>query len=459
MKKTISINLGGRVFVIDDDAYSRLEKYLADINKRFTDPDNGQEIVSDVEMRIAELFDQLIGNNKEVITISDVEKIIKILGEPKYFDEGDDYDEKEQKSSTSKNNSSERAKYRRLYRNPDDRVLGGVCSGIAAYFGIDPLIVRIIMLITAFTFGFGIFLYVALWILVPAAITTSQKLEMSGEKVNIENIENKIREEFEEIKKNFNDIKKKSINEDKFPKIFENIGEVFLQLIKIFAVFIGSIFAFVSIVTIIALIIFVFTNNFTIFDTEITNFTSLFIGISNPNIIVYALLFIIFGIVLAILSSSFIIIFGKKHRWNIFGLTSSLFWIVGICLLIYTTFKVVVANKVTETYMSEKTYIAPDTLYLNTVNNYTNDLDFDETIDFNNFSFAIYNSDLLFYKKPKFKVEKHESESIRIRIERKSNGRSIKKAQENAKEILYGSFMKNDTLYIDKYFKLRNNAS
>ncbi len=203
MKTTITINLGGMVFHIDDDAYEMLHTYLLAIEKQFVSEDERKEVMSDIELRLAELFSETIGQKRDVIMQEDVTRIIEIMGEPEDFVD----DEATQEPSGSEKSSSKKTSYhqkttKRLYRDPDNRMLGGVCGGLGAYFSIDPLVFRIIFLIIALGMGSGIIIYLILWIVIPEALTTAQKLEMRGEPVTIENIKKAVRDEFENVRKN-----------------------------------------------------------------------------------------------------------------------------------------------------------------------------------------------------------------------------------------------------------------
>jgi phage shock protein PspC (stress-responsive transcriptional regulator) len=199
MKKTLTINLGGQIFNIDEDAYFRLNEYLDKIKKHFSGENEVDEIMNDIELRIAELLGDRINPGKQVIIIQDIEEIIKIMGEPHDFEDF----EKEEKKKTYYRSSA-----RHVYRDPDNRVLGGVCGGLGAYLGMDPIILRILFIIAFFGFGVGFFIYIILWIIIPEAKTIAQKIEMRGEPVNVSNIGNFVREEFDNIKNNFKKKKK-----------------------------------------------------------------------------------------------------------------------------------------------------------------------------------------------------------------------------------------------------------
>ncbi|HSN50214.1 MAG TPA: PspC domain-containing protein [Bacteroidales bacterium] len=194
MKKSFSVNLGNRVFNIDEDAYLKLSAYLERIEGHFSDLKEREDILNDIELRISELFSERLGVNKQVITLTDVDEVIRIMGDPHEIGGSE-----EEPGTTWE---SRRTGRRRIYRDPDDRMIGGVCGGLAAYTDIDPVIMRLIFVVLLFM-GVGVLAYIILWIVVPEARTTAQKLEMRGDSVNTSNIGNFFRDEFESVKKSF----------------------------------------------------------------------------------------------------------------------------------------------------------------------------------------------------------------------------------------------------------------
>ncbi|MBN2612779.1 MAG: PspC domain-containing protein [Bacteroidales bacterium] len=197
MKKTVSVNLSGILFNIDDDAYNILEDYLNRIESHFSGQGESKEIMADIESRIAELLNERHNGAKKVVSVTDIEAIIKTMGNP------DDFIEPGNGDSRSTQYTARSRGHKRIYRDPDNRVLGGVCAGLGAYFNIDPVIFRIIIVILTPFGGAGLLIYIVLWIIIPDAVTTAQKLEMRGDPVNVSNIGNFIKEEFESVKNSF----------------------------------------------------------------------------------------------------------------------------------------------------------------------------------------------------------------------------------------------------------------
>lgn len=172
MKKIININLSGRVIPIEDSAYEKLQAYIESLRRYFSKEEGKDEIINDIESRIAELMNEKIRKGAHAITDADIDEIAASMGRPEDFDA--DLDEDEKQKNAGKEQASTASVFdrihakRRLYRNTNDRVIGGVCSGIANYLDVDPSIVRLLFAIVTFGgFGFGILAYIILWIVLP----------------------------------------------------------------------------------------------------------------------------------------------------------------------------------------------------------------------------------------------------------------------------------------------------
>ena len=227
MKRTLTINLEGVAFTIDVDAYELLKDYLHQTEVHFT-AEEEKEILSDIEIRISELFTERLGTNRQVVDVDDVNYAIATLGSPDQYDDNVDNEEAQSKES-KKAERAEKRKHRRFYRDPDNQVLGGVASGLAYYLGWDVTLVRLLFIIlTIIGFGYTVIAYLAVWLIAPEARTVSQKLEMNGVEPSIENMRKyMMSEEFK----------------SSATKIGSRLGEIFIWLFRIVAIIVGITFA------------------------------------------------------------------------------------------------------------------------------------------------------------------------------------------------------------------------
>ena len=197
MKKTLTVNLVGTVYHIDEDAYILLDNYLNNLRYHFRKEEGADEIVRDMEARIAELFDEALRGGLQVITIKEVEEVMARMGKPEELNDGEE--ENASASGEKAYDSESTGTSRRLFRNPDDRVLGGVVSGLAAYFGWDVTWTRIVFILAGFLIHGLILAYLLAWIIIPLAQTATEKLQMRGEPINVENIGRTVTDGFEKV--------------------------------------------------------------------------------------------------------------------------------------------------------------------------------------------------------------------------------------------------------------------
>lgn len=230
MKKTLTVNLGGTVYHIDDDAYRLLDNYLSNLKHYFRKQEGAEEIVNDIEIRIAELFAEKITAGKQVITVADVEEIIARVGKPEDFGVSNDESESQYKTDRSFSPHQGNTTTRRWFRDPDNKLLGGVASGLAAYLDWDVTLVRILMIILLFVpYCPMIILYIIGWIVIPEARTAAEKLSMRGEAVTIENIGKTVTDGFEKVADGVNNF----VNSGKPRTFLQKVGDVFVTIAAI----------------------------------------------------------------------------------------------------------------------------------------------------------------------------------------------------------------------------------
>lgn len=195
MKKTFSINISGVGFVIDEDAYEMLGEYLDTLRHAFSRTDGAEDLLQDMELRIAELLCERPGGQNAIVSLEDIEKVIAQMGRPEEMDvEIEATDPATDEAEEVKVEMQEPPAYtprakRRLFRDPENKMLGGVCAGIAAYLDVDVTWVRLaVVAITILSMSVGAIGYLVLWIVVPEAVTPTQRLQMRGEAPTLENI-------------------------------------------------------------------------------------------------------------------------------------------------------------------------------------------------------------------------------------------------------------------------------
>lgn len=267
MKKTLTVNLGGTVFNIDDDAYRLLDNYLCNLKAHFSKEEGAEEIVDDIERRISELLAEKLAAGQQVITISDVEEVIARVGKPEEMDQEGQAAEANagqaqggaSAQTAGQGASTQGAAHRRLFRNPDDKILGGVISGIAAYFCWDVTLLRLLLLVILIC-GYGTLIpvYIICWFLIPEARTAAEKLSMRGEPITVENIGKTVTDGFEKVAGGVNDYVRSGKPRTFMQKLGDSLVRVcgwVLKVLLVIAVVCFSPFLLVMAIVLVALII------------------------------------------------------------------------------------------------------------------------------------------------------------------------------------------------------------
>ena len=470
MNKTVNINLAGIFFHIDEDAYLKLQRYLEAIKRSFTDSQGRSEIISDIEARIAELFSDRVQNEKQVIRLKEVDEVIAIMGQPEDYLVDDEIFEDEPKDSYSR----QYAPSKKLFRDTDNSYIGGVSSGLGHYFGIDAIWIRLAWIILFSAAGTGILLYILLWILVPEAKTTAEKLMMTGEPVNISNIEKKIKDGFDtvtesvgnaaknvsdsvsnaaknvDVKKGANSIKSSS------KTFFDTLGDIIMFFLKIFAKFIGVILIIIGASTLIALFISLFsigTSSF--FNPWWMDYAHVANTTGTPVWIIFLLVFFLVGI-----PFFFVFLLGLKILIN--NLKSigrvAKFTLLGLWLVSFLTLAVLGIKEATEHSIDEMVVEknelnikSGDTLKIAMVDH---ELYSKKSNHRNGFKIIhdekdnkkIYSSDL------RFIVRSTKDSIATISINKSAAGSDFKDARYRANEIDYSYSFESNTLLLNSYF-------
>jgi phage shock protein PspC (stress-responsive transcriptional regulator) len=454
MNKTTSINLGGYFFHIDEDAFRKLSNYF-DAVKRSLSPDGREEIINDIESRISELFTEKLGSTKQVIGLKEVDDIITIMGQP------EDYKiEDESPKNDFQSNYTSTGSLKKLYRDKDNSFLGGVLSGLGHYLGVDPLWLRIIMVILFFGFGTGLVLYIILWILIPEAVTTSQKLEMKGEPINISNIEKKVKEGFNEISDKFSNLDHDKIASNAksgAEKIGNTISEIVTSIFNVISKIIGVFIVLFTSITLISVIIggiaMIFFSSMP--DNFLYNHIHTPFSFETPIWIQGLLLIIVVGIPLF-----YLLILGLKlltSRIKSIGNTINYsllaIWIIGLASMLFLTIKEISQNAYTGKDIKKVAInLKPsDTLNIKFVSNnlYSKDI-----YEHENFEVIHDDTDkeIIFSNNVSIKIVETNEPIAFLQIEKTAEGSSIKKAKETAEKIKYNVKIENNNLILDNYW-------
>lgn len=440
-------------FHIDEDAYQKLTRYFDAIKRSLSNSSGHDEIIKDIEMRVSELLNEKQKSDKHVVALTDVDEVIAVMGQPEDYIIEDDLKVSPYYSETNTGRT------KKLYRDKEKGMIGGVSAGLGHYFGIDAVWIRIVLILLVFAgFGTGIVAYIILWVVTPEAVTTSEKLEMTGEPVTISNIEKKVREEFESVSG-----KLKDVDYDKYgnqiktgaTKFGSSLGDFIMTVFKIFAKFLGVILIITGIATLISLLIAVFTlgssdfidvpwrsfieaGNFT--DYPIWSFGLLmFFAVGIPFFFLTLLGF-------KLLSPSI------KSIGNIAKYTLLALWIIAIAILISIGIKQ--ASEVAyegKTVQKETINIMPtDTLLVKFRFNdyYTKDIDNNENFKFVQDS---ANAQLIYSNNVRFQILNTDEKVPFLQIEKMARGKSFQDAKQRAEKIKYAVKIEGNQLILDNY--------
>jgi len=458
MKKTVNINVSGIIFHVDEDAYLKLNNYLESLKIHFQPLEGSSDIIDDIEARIAELLQEKLGQTKQVITIPDVNEIILVMGQPSQFTE-------ENTSEETSYHRKREGNAKRFYRDPDHKVVAGVCSGIGAYLHWDPLIIRILFIISLFAGGFGIFLYLILWIVIPEANTTSEKLEMRGEKVNISNIEKSIQEEMSALKDQVRNLTLRTTRNisgtGASPSPVELIIKGAIDVLRVFGrillIILGITLVLVGISFFIAFLALIFGWGGSILvdsDVLIMSFPSylnLILGCSFNPFFIQAALLLLFGIpILLILYSGIKLIF-RFEGIRYFGITLFNIWLIGLVITVFYSFKIYNLLKADATDQERIDITQPlsDTIHLSYSGwGSVDELSLDTYEVFDNIT-LFTDQEGYFYLIPSIRIEPASGNQVEVVRRGFARGKSASDAKSRLGMIRYNIRQSGDTVFMD----------
>ena len=470
MNKTLTINLANSIFNIDENAYQALQRYLEAVKKYLTGTQGNEEILADVEARISELFSEKLTPEKQVIVLQDVEQIIQVMGQPEDYSIDEDIFDEVPKTKTS-------TRVKKLYRDGDQKLMGGVCSGIGHYLSIDPLWIRLLFIVFLFGGGFSVITYIILWAIVPEATTTAQKLDMQGEAANLSNIEKKIKEGFDSVSDTVKNADYKGVENavkeggNSFVKalgdfigiIFSTIGKIISTIFNLFGKFIGLLLILIGSATLLGL----FFGLFTVGILDLSNLSGIhFFPLINaselPIWVLSILLFLAVGIPFYGLLYVGLTVVAKnlKKMGNITKVSLFSIWFVAVGCLIFFGIKQansfsVRGNQIEQVSLFDANNIGvqvPDTLYLMAKSS-----EHFEYLDHNFFdgiaiSYDTNGNEVLYSKRVSVNIKNTIENNISIKTYKSAHGYSYEDAKNRATALSYNMEQIGNTLYFEDYF-------
>ncbi len=477
MNKTVTINISGIIFHIEEDAYDKLSKYLNTIKGYFSKADGGSEIMSDIEARIAEMLQSKTSAVKQVVLMSDVDFVMDNMGKPEEF-AGDE------QANTQHTSNSDYSEYinnepvkKRLYREGESKVLGGVCSGIGHYFGFDPVWLRIALALLLVFAGTGVLIYIILWIAIPEAKTTAEKLAMKGEKADINNISKAVKEEAEQLKKRMEKYGKEfsSMANSQAPRnaaekivdfvgdVLLNIGRVLFKILGVFMVIFGVIFFFGLFTSVFGMTFF--PNNIDgkeWIDLLLLDGKDFYLGILGIAIFVgVPVIMMIYGGIKILFKINY------RNRWV--NLSAGIIWLVGFLMLLYVSIKTGTDFNKTARVRENITLTPNDTLYLKMHETPVNsdELNVSDNAEEgekgfiinrrdNNYLIGTSNGMKYLLGHAQLNIIKSQTDKVELVIVKEAKGGDKRMASERAKNISYNVSQIDSLIQFDNLFKVNN---
>ncbi|TAJ15127.1 PspC domain-containing protein [Marinilabiliaceae bacterium JC017] len=463
MNKTIHISLCGFAFQIEEEAYQRLQDYLNKIKVRLGHDDEADEIISDIEARIAELFKSDFKSPTETITLKAVEEIIKTVGEPADIVDDEAEDEASSQQATETRSTSESGSHRHtLYRDVDNRIIAGVCSGLAAYFNVDPLVLRIIFFLSIWIFaGFPIIAYIFLWIAMPKALTLAQKIEMRGpvsyKETGGEN--NTVSQHIQKIKHS----KSYKTMHQNINKTSDTMAVALNKTVSFIGGVIGIGIILASFLALIALVIF-FTFSQSLFGLIMTDgyfISELPMRLLNTGDITMGTIGILLMVGIPLLALFYLglkLTFRISTKGPALGLTGLFLWLAGIVMVAYTSVHVLKSYENTASHIEEKALIpsGSPTIYLEIPNNMPPAGDHKRIMRMEDITLYSLDGQLMIEGKPEIRITR--GDDFKMLIEKRARGANKEDASRNARYTEYFWQQKDSVIQLDRYFSIGDQA-
>lgn len=519
MNKVVNINLNGLVFSIDETAYEQLKSYLEGLKKHFNGTEGATEIIADIEARIAELLEAKISDKYMVIQVADVAEIIALMGDPREIggEEEQEFASTERKQHFNKEGvkqlrrdpnhktlggvcagianyfgvdviiprilflvaffafgsgllayfimwilipeatpgeiTDQQSTVKRLFRNPDDKKVGGVCSGVAEYIGVDAVWMRLAFLIAFFGFGIGFLAYMVLWMAIPEAKTSAEKLQMKGETIDVNNIEKVVRNT---LGKSGEQIKRGAATAS---QNINQAGSALTQMVhtilSLMSKLIGAAFLLMAVVAI-GTIVFLWNYSFSdiLAKLDVTSYYSYFQWGFGLFAFSVAALIMLMGIKM---------MFHTRIKAKLIALLLITSMVAGLALLL--NFGLMYKDGVSHKEVVKEPALAamcPDTLYIKTTEQFEDDdaeeVEINTNSGRNRFKMK-YTKDLIkvFYN-THLSVKPSKGDSLHLAVFKSARGESDAHATENAEKINYAHTFNGNVLTLDRGVVLEANA-
>lgn len=466
MEKTIIINIGNTIIHIEESAYERLKAYLNEVKNYFANHADDLEIVTDIENRIAELLtEQLEEQKKQVVDSANVNAVIAQMGRVQDFDTAEEGEEQPVINNTYQHQYVEK----KLYRDMDDRVVAGVCAGIAHFVNADPKWIRLATLLISFVGGFGILVYALLWIIMPKAKSRVEKMEMKGEPANLQGFQKNLDEELQAVKERLGEVNKHA--QPIFGRIGIFIGEFFEWLGRfisgtgkvIFKVIAGFIVVF-GILFLLALLIG--TAAFQGFwDASVYEyFPFSIINESNRGIILFGAFIVCFVPVLALVLFSIRVAFNKQAINKTLSFALLIIWLAGVAVTGYQAARISSEFK-QHAELTQTTDLKAYPVYTINIDKskyFSKEDSVAYHIDANNRHQIVVDDmeDGPFVSPNRIRIDINKSENGITRLTQKyeSQGKTFQSALQNAQNISYNYVMKDSELIFSPRFQLRKGS-
>lgn len=470
MNRTISINLSGLLFNLEEGAFNKLSNYLKQLRRSFDNTEGCDEIMADIEGRIAELFTEKL-KNKQVILEREVDEVIGVLGAPEDY-ETDEADEPGPSRHTAGYRTEESS--RRLFRDPESAVLGGVCSGISYYFGIDPLWLRLAFVIALFFAGTGPLLYIILWIVIPKANSTAEKLQMRGEEVNIENIERRIREEADRIRLRAGKFGENAKREFQSANIGNRFGSFINEFVHavlrfvnslvrimgrslgVFFLLIGGILLFFYLTSVMSSgTFFSFDDIEGISSFSLNGFLSVFfVSAMQQDLFILGLALVIASPIIGILLLGIRLVGYPKIKLGWVVPVNGMVFLTGLVLCIVTSSLLITdfTAKASRIDPLELTPLTADTLQLSIQPN--SELNIKQAAQIDHWKFYFNDGDHHVTGLARLNIAKAENNQFAIDVQRSARGEDKKQALSSAEGVRYFMRQDGESVYLNPYFSL-----